>query len=323
MDHSNANQRIFELEKENQDLKNQITLLQSELKHKTSILNQTNSELEESQTQYKQLLSKMVEMNQNLSSSDDYDSGEVKALRLEIREQQKVISILENQLSHAEKKNFDIKSSMKFTANYKTFEEMRSLEKKNRKLQKINNEIAQDNQSLAAELHQWSNFSARIYYLLSDSLHHFPDFPINDQSAQRRIIISLEKELIKISSSYVERHISDQKLLNQSQKACTMITDLQNRCSRLSHLIGHRSTHIKDTDETMYKRVKGEILKPENIVKKNYSNDNQLIRDCENEIDFFSHFGNKVERLSKVTKQLKNDYYELKRLQEESMNSSD
>jgi chromosome segregation ATPase len=59
-----AMMKISELEKVNQALQNQIELFTNELSHKTFVLAQTNAELSDLQTQYKQVLQKLVELRQ-------------------------------------------------------------------------------------------------------------------------------------------------------------------------------------------------------------------------------------------------------------------
>jgi chromosome segregation ATPase len=62
--------KTSELEKANQALQNQTELVKKEFSHKTSILEQKNTELSDLQTQYKQVLQKLVQLSQRPTAAD-------------------------------------------------------------------------------------------------------------------------------------------------------------------------------------------------------------------------------------------------------------
>ena len=317
--------KIAALEKENQKLNNQVALLKSELEHKTTILAQTNQELTESQSQYKQLLAKMVELSQKPTTipQSDIDPQEVQSLQMQLREQQLAISALQDNLLHSKKKNYDLKSSRTFTADSNAYDQIYSLKKQTKKFKQELQLLEEDNQTLASEIHHWVSFSSRLYDILSDSLEKYPDFPIKDYQAQRRIIISLTKSLIKQNSLDIGQKVLLNELKEESQNSASMICDLQNRCAKIYKLIGNCKSSAGCFSKSTYQKVSGEITKLEEIMnsselnpkKKTIHKKMDLDASSENNNDFFSQFGSKVQKLTNITKTLKNDYVELKKLQ--------
>jgi uncharacterized protein YaaN involved in tellurite resistance len=89
--------RISELEKANQTLQNQIELVNNKLSHRTSILAQTNAELSDLQTQYKEVLQKLVELSQRPTASD-FSATEERLYRSQLKEQSICISALQGRL---------------------------------------------------------------------------------------------------------------------------------------------------------------------------------------------------------------------------------
>jgi hypothetical protein len=99
-----ARQRISELEKSNQTLQHQLELANNELSHKNAILSQTNSELTEMQSQYKQVLQKLAELNQR-PPPNELTSREEALFRSQLREQSLCISALQNRVWQSEHQN--------------------------------------------------------------------------------------------------------------------------------------------------------------------------------------------------------------------------
>jgi Asp-tRNA(Asn)/Glu-tRNA(Gln) amidotransferase C subunit len=98
---SQTQTRIAELEKLNQKLQHDLDLAQSELQHKSAILAQTNTELAEMQTQYKEVLQKLTEVSEH-PPSKDLPSEQESLFRSQLREQSVCISTLQNRLWKAE-----------------------------------------------------------------------------------------------------------------------------------------------------------------------------------------------------------------------------
>jgi len=91
---------VAELEQKNQSLRSELELAHNELAHKSAILVQTSTELADLQTQYKQVLQKLVEVSQR-PETGTLEPAEERFYRTQLREQSACIAALEDRVWRA------------------------------------------------------------------------------------------------------------------------------------------------------------------------------------------------------------------------------
>jgi septal ring factor EnvC (AmiA/AmiB activator) len=188
-----ARAKLASLEKANQALQNQIELLETELSHKTEILGKVERDKSDLQTQYKEVLQKLVEMSEK-TPGNGLTFEDERYYRTQLKEQSLCIATLENRLWEAEHQNRIFRVHGHKCSSGKSSE----LEKENE---------------------QWRLFARQVYGLISsrfDDYEHFFDAP---PDAQRTIALDLLRDYVQGQRRSDHRQTNHEMHRGKSEKS--------------------------------------------------------------------------------------------------------
>ena len=207
-DLSEMRSKISDLEKENLTLHSQIELSNNELSNKTTVLNQTNSELTELQKQYRESLDKIVELSKK-TSNRNLSPEEERIYRLQLAEQASCISTLQDRLWESENQRRQAIIYGSFSSSSGSFDRMQSatnnkyysnheidctsnyrrpsfcdpipnIDKAEKKIISLHHkllEMSKQNDYFISELKGWSKFVIQIFNIATEALNEYPAFP--------------------------------------------------------------------------------------------------------------------------------------------------
>lgn len=208
MTDSQLKQTIAELERKNQELQNAVELARNELSHKTAILSQTSTELSELQTQYKQVLQKLVDMSQR--SGSDLTSEEERIYRAQLYEQSMCIATLEDRVWKSEHSNRLYK-----VHGYKYPKEACSCNKMS--------DLRREIEMLKKENRKWSEFGSTVCSIVGIP----DDYTMSGGDVRRSILRKLEKHDQVSDAEY-------SKLKKKYDRSQEYIREIQARLDRMT-----------------------------------------------------------------------------------------
>lgn len=266
-DLSEMRSKISDLEKENLTLHSQIELLNNELSNKTTVLNQTNSELTELQKQYRESLDKIVELSKK-TSNRNLSPEEERIYRLQLAEQASCISTLQDRLWESENQRRQAIIYGSFSSSSGSFDRMQSatnnkyysnheidctsnyrrpsfcdpipnIDKAEKKIISLHHkllEMSKQNDYFISELKGWSKFVIQIFNIATEALNEYPAFPTDDPSAQQKITLNVVNKLAKAHEETPKVYEKYSNLKEKYQELKNYLSTIEKRCDHLSQV---------------------------------------------------------------------------------------
>lgn len=270
---ANLRTKIAEIEKENMKLQNQVEILNNELSQKNAILNQTNKELTELQTQYRQSLDKIVELSTK-SSDRVLTPEEERVYRNQLSEQASCIAALQDRLWESENtyssrrrysgqadpfskydnlyNRYDLGHNNYENNSYGFCDPIPNIDRAEKKIISLHQnliDVSKENDYLKSELRKWSKFVISVFNVAAEGLNEYPGFPSNDIEAQRNATFSVVKRLAKMrtDSSHIYAKYNDMK--EKYQKAKEYLKSIESRCNHLSQIAQRPPKNPRETNQ--------------------------------------------------------------------------
>lgn len=274
-----------------------VNVLESELANKTKVLETTEKLLTESQRQYKELLATLRRFSSGQEGETDKQKLErlnfyIKSITTQLEEQTSVMAEMKQEIENLQIENEKLRRMLQYNGGreprnmndrriQRSIFQLRQAQEDIMDLKTERENLYGQTSYLRRELKEWSEFAAKTYEEISESLKMHELLPKSDPILQRRKLSEIIQKLCRNFSVLPQGRIEPIDLQRKYNKAKNSLHRVQKQCDKILNKVDlqrHHGDYVRDegsfSDDYMY-------MSPKSI-KKSYRDRSSTNNDLNN-----------------------------------------